>query len=310
MSRIDQALKRREAANRNVSSDAATAAIDTATSLDQYSQEGRHPTSLQTPHRSGSGESTGSGQRASIELRTVTAVSALQDNDELRARLVTGSVSKLSIEQYRRLAAVLHEEQVRRQLKTVMITSAAPHEGKTLTVINLALTLSESYGRRVLVIDADLRWPSAHTFLNVPNTAGLTDALRDAHHGLQITNVSGALSIVTAGHAGATPLAGLTSPRMAEVIEDCATRFDWVLLDTPPVGMLPDAQVLARLVGGVIFVIGAGSTPAATVEQAIAELGDDSIIGTVLNRVEERRIGTADYYNQYYSRYSSSEDPR
>ena len=136
------------------------------------------------------------------------------------------------------------------------------------------------------------------------------EALRDQPHELQITSVSERLSVVTAGRFGATPLAGLTSPRMAEVIEECAVRFDWVLLDTPPVGLLPDAQVLARLVGGVIFVIAAGSTPAATVEQAIAELGDESIIGTVLNRVEERRIGTSDYYNQYYNRYSTSDDPR
>ena len=84
------------------------------------------------------------------------------------------------------------------------------------------------------------------------------------------------------------------------MLEECAARFDWVLIDTPPVGVLPDAQVLARLVGGVILVIGAGSTPAAAVERAVAELGGpDAIIGTVLNRVEERRIPDAGYYGQY-----------
>ena len=304
MSRIDQALKIREAAKHRVASDLGATAIDTAASLDQYSQERGHPTSVQATNWSRSGDRALSEQQPSIDVRTAAVVPATPDSEDLRARLVTGSVSKLSIEQYRRIAAVLHEEQVRRQLKTVMITSAAPHEGKTLTVVNLALTLSESYGRRVLVIDADLRWPSVHTFLNIPNGPGLTEALRGGSHELQITNVSDRLSLVTAGRAGAAPLAGLTSPRMAEVIEECAARFDWVLLDTPPVGMLPDAQVLARLVGGVLFVIAAGSTAAATVEQAIAELGDESIIGTVLNRVEERRIGTADYYNEYYSRYS------
>jgi Mrp family chromosome partitioning ATPase len=70
-------------------------------------------------------------------------------------------------------------------------------------------------------------------------------------------------------------------------------------MDTSPVGLLPDAQVLTRLVGGVVFVIGAGSTPASAVEQAIAEIGSDSIIGLVLNRVEERRIAEAGYYGQY-----------
>ena len=76
---------------------------------------------------------------------------------------------------------------------------------------------------------------------------------------------------------------------MGEVIEECAARFDWVLIDTSPVGVLPDAQVLARLVGGVLLVIGAGSTPAAAVERAVAEFGGpEAIIGTVLNRVEEQ----------------------
>ena len=73
---------------------------------------------------------------------------------------------------------MLHEAQVQKQLKTVMITSALPHEGKTLTVVNLALTLSESYARRVLVIDADLRWPSLHTILDIPNDRGLSEALQ------------------------------------------------------------------------------------------------------------------------------------
>src|SRR5207247_10096404 len=101
---------------------------------------------------------------------------------------------------------------------------------------------------------------------------------------------------------GPTPWACLTVGRMGEVTDECEARFDWVLIDHSRVGMLPDAQVLARLVGAVILVIGAGSTPAAAVERAIAELGGaDSIIGTVLNRVEEGRIPDADYYGQYGS---------
>src|SRR5262249_10168308 len=107
------------------------------------------------------------------------------------------------------------------------------------------------------------------------------------------------LSALTAGHPGPSPLAGLSSGRMGELIEECASNFDWVLIDTPPVGVLPDASVLGRIVGGVIFVIQAGATPAAAVERAIAEIGADSVLGTVLNRVEERRIPTANYYNRY-----------
>ena len=222
------------------------------------------------------------------------------DSTDIQARLVTSGSSSVSLEQYRRLAAVLHEEQVKGSLKTVMVTSALPSEGKTLTIANLALTLSGSYGRRVLVIDADLRAPSLHRLFSVRNTRGLTDALRDGQHGLPVIELSSQLSLLTAGRPGPTPLADLTSERMGEVIRECATSFDWVLIDTPPVGLLPDAQVLARVVGAVIFVIAAGSTPSAAVERAITEIGSDSIIVTVLNRVDDRRIHEASYYDEYY----------
>jgi capsular exopolysaccharide synthesis family protein len=219
---------------------------------------------------------------------------------ELLSRLVTATTSTVSLEQYRRLAAVLHEEQAEDQLVTVMVTSAVPGEGKTLTVVNLALTLSESYARRVLLIDADLRAPAVHTALGIPNEVGLSDALRGTDFELPIRQVTDGLSVITAGRSGLNPLAGLASPRMEEILRDVATRFDWVLIDTSPVGVLPDAQVIARLVGGVILVIGAGSTPAAAVERAVAELGGtDTIIGTVLNRIEERRIPDAGYYGRY-----------
>jgi protein-tyrosine kinase len=231
-------------------------------------------------------------QRAGLRDRAATHVDG-------HARLVTGTSSAVAIEQYRRLAAALHQAQTEQQLKTVMITSAVPDEGKTLTAVNLALTLSESYERRVLVIDADLRQPSLHDALALANSRGLSEALRDGGP-LQFVELSNGLSVLTAGTPDRTPLAGLTSARMVEILEECAARFDWVLIDTPPVGVLPDAQVLGRLVGAVLFVIGAGSTPAAAVERGIAELGGaEAVFGIVLNRVEQRRIPSANYYGHY-----------
>jgi protein-tyrosine kinase len=218
-----------------------------------------------------------------------------------QARLVTEALSSVSVEQYRRLAAALHDAQVEGGLKVVMVTSALPSEGKTLTTVNLALTLSESYTRRVLVIDADLRRPAIHSLLGVANTRGLTEALSADGVELPTVQISEGLQVLTAGRPGVTPLASLSSPRMSTLLEECGRRFDWVLLDTPPVGVLTDAQLLARQAGAVLLVIGAGSTPSAVVERAIAELGQDCIIGTVLNRVEPHAIGEADYYDRYYN---------
>jgi protein-tyrosine kinase len=308
MSRIDEALKIWEVANGAVAPEAYAAKPGHPSPLGQYRREDSLRQAHDETDRYGydepasprSPELVQPFRPAATARRIAMQGAKLPDNADLQSRLVTGTSSTVSLEQYRRLAAVLHEEQVQSKLKTVMLTSALPHEGKTLTVVNLALTLSESYARRVLVIDADLRWPSLHTILDIPNDRGLSEALLEGHDELPFTEVSSRFSAMTAGKPGPTPLAGLASRRMGEVLEECAARFDWVLIDSSPVGVLPDAQVLAGLVGGVILVIGAGSTPAAAVERAVAELGGpDAIFGTILNRVEERRIPEAGYYGQY-----------
>jgi capsular exopolysaccharide synthesis family protein len=211
-------------------------------------------------------------------------------NPALEGKLVVSrDMAPVAIEQYRRLAAVLHELRLQQGLKTVMMSSAVSQEGKTLSVANLALTLSEAYHRRVLLIDADLRRPSIHDVFGVPNGTGLADIARNGGLSAPYLEISTHLSILTAGRAAANPLAMLTSDNVRAAVSAAAERFDWVLIDTPPVGLLPDAQLIARLCDGVLFVIAAGSTPYALVKRSIDELGADRIIGTVLNRVKETR---------------------
>jgi capsular exopolysaccharide synthesis family protein len=300
MSRIDEALKIYEEADGIVASEVAAVQRGSFSPLSQYEREDPDWQAEDEPAAHPSLKPSELFRPVSAARPIATQKIKLPEDANLRARLVTATTSAVSLEQYRKLGALLHEAQTQKQSKTVMITSALPHEGKTLTVVNLAITLSESFARRVLVIDADLRAPSVHTILDIPNDRGLSEALQEGQHELPFTEVSSRLTVLTAGTSGPNPLAGLSSRRMGEVLEECAARFDWVLVDTPPVGVLPDAQVLARLVGEVILVIGAGSTPAAAIERAVAELGGaDAISGTVLNRVDERRIPDADYYGQY-----------
>src|SRR5215211_470254 len=94
--------------------------------------------------------------------------------------VVHPNAEPVAVEQYRRLAAVLHQTQVERGIKVVMVASAKAAEGKTLTAANLALTLSESYGRRVVLIDADLRRPALSRLFQLPNGSGLSENLRAA----------------------------------------------------------------------------------------------------------------------------------
>jgi capsular exopolysaccharide synthesis family protein len=183
----------------------------------------------------------------------------------------------------------------------MMVTSALPKEGKTLTVTNLALTLSDSYGRRVLLIDADLRRPTVHELLHIPNTKGLSEVLQMDLPRLPVVEVTPLLSVLTAGRPEANPMAALTSDRMRLLLEHAAASYDWVLLDAPPVGVMPDAGLLAGITGASLLVVGAGSTPYPLVERAVAELGRERIVGTVLNRIEEQNIPATGYYQHYYA---------
>jgi len=214
--------------------------------------------------------------------------------------VVSERAAPLAVEQYRRLAGTIHEIQVERGLKTLMVTSSLPDEGKTLTVSNLALTLSESYRRRVLLIDADLRRPLLHEVFGVGNEQGLGEVLRSTGVEIPFLPLSEHLTILPAGRAD-QPMEALTSDAMRLLLERCAANFDWVLLDAPPVGIMPDARLLAGLTRAVLFVIGAGTTPHTVVTRALAEFDPDSVIGTVLNRVEENDIPATGYYRDYYA---------
>ena len=178
MSRIDEALRIAEAFRGAVTTAGNVVPSSDAAQLTQYRTEDRDSEGHDEPASAPAGEVLPSSRPIAVDHIAVQTA-ALPDSADLHARLVTSRSSSVALEQYRKLAAVLHEHQSQSQLKTVMITSALPRDGKTLTVVNVALTLSESYARRVLMIDADLRCPSLHTVLDLPNERGLNDALHE-----------------------------------------------------------------------------------------------------------------------------------
>ena len=192
------------------------------------------------------------------------------------------------IEQYRKLAADLHHAWTERGVRVVMVTSAVSGEGKTLTATKLALTFSESYRRRVLLIDSDLRRPSVHTVFNLPNSVGLGDTLKtDDSSRVPIQQMSANLFVLTAGRPDPDPMAALTSDRMTHLLEDARGAFDWVVLDTPPVAVLPDAHLLTARVDLTLLVIAAAKSPHYLLERAVKAIGRDRIAGVVLNRVDK-----------------------
>jgi capsular exopolysaccharide synthesis family protein len=200
------------------------------------------------------------------------------------------------VEQFRRLAAVMQNAQATNGIRIVMMTSATPADGKTSTALNLGLVLSESYHRRVLLIDADLRRPSMGGLLELADVPGLGDALKAPNdQKLSVVQISPNLTLLPGGRPDPDPMRGLTSPRMQKILEDARERFDWVILDSPPTEPTADAQYLADMVDAIVFVIRAGQTQYAQAEKAIAALGRERILGVILNGVDQLP-GEAYYY--------------
>jgi Mrp family chromosome partitioning ATPase len=204
----------------------------------------------------------------------------------LSAQGLTLNTDPLLLERCRRIAGVLHTRQVQRGLKRAAVTSAVYTEGKAHIAVHLALTLARNYGNRVILIDADSRRPFIHEVIGGPNDAGLSEALGDGHREVPIIQVSPYLHVLTVGRPAPTAPPDLLSARMPALIDDCAGRYDWVLLNAPPTSLLPDAQVLVRLTRGIVFVLGA-STSFPIAENAISEIGREFIIGRVLVGFEE-----------------------
>lgn len=217
-------------------------------------------------------------------------------SSQWRERLAAGPDSDVGLtEQFRRLAATLHHAHQTNGLRDVMLTSAAPGDGKTLTAVNLALVLAESYRYRVLLIDADLRRPSIPNVVDLGEGSGLSEALiAPTEQKLALVPITARLTLLPAGRPIANSIEALTSPRMQQILEEAASRFDWIILDAPPVGPATDARLLAQMVGGTLFVIHAGQTQSPDVLKAIDAIGREQILGVVLNGVED--AGAEAYY--------------
>jgi capsular exopolysaccharide synthesis family protein len=173
----------------------------------------------------------------------------------------------------------------------IVLTSASPGDGKTTVACNLSIAMAE-IGRKVLLIDGDLRRPRLHKVFGVANTWGLSDVLwADApletvplSHLVRETEVSG-LSLLPGGSCGVTPSNLFYSPRMSRLLKRLRTEFDMVMVDAPPMIHLADARVLGRLADGVILVVRAGQTTTDSALFASQRFAEDGtrVLGTVLN---------------------------
>ena len=200
--------------------------------------------------------------------------------------LIAGlSPKSLAAEQYRQLRTRLSHAEGATALRTILITSPQKGEGKSVTSANLALTMAQELQRRVVLVEADLRKPSLQQLFGLPAGLGLAEylagacELRDALKFLPQHN----LTVLPAGTMPANPAELLGSTAMRRMLDQLRTRFDRVILDTPPVLPLADVAVLAPIVDGTLLVVRAGVTPKPAIENALRAFDSSRLLGIVLN---------------------------
>jgi capsular exopolysaccharide synthesis family protein len=208
------------------------------------------------------------------------------------------------------LASILYSGENGNRPRVVALTSASPQEGKTTVASNLALAVAE-IGRRVLLIDGDLRKPRLHEIFHVSNEWGLSDLLEGTKppEGLEAMVIGTCyrdLYVLPAGSVASSISNLLHSPRVVELLQRMRQQFDMVIIDTPPMLQMPDARVLGRLADGVILVVRSARTTKETVAAAGQRLAEDGtrVLGTVLNEWDPRNASHTGYGYGYqpYSR--------
>ncbi|WP_062351696.1 CpsD/CapB family tyrosine-protein kinase [Bacillus kwashiorkori] len=202
-------------------------------------------------------------------------------------------------EQYRTVRTNIQFSAVDDSVHTLIVTSTGPGEGKSTTVANLAVVMAQQ-GKKVLLIDSDMRKPTVHYTFQLPNTIGLTNVLTkqisfvDAIRETEILD----LFVLTSGPIPPNPAELLASKSMADLIEMAKEQFDLILFDAPPILAVTDAQILANLCDASLFVLSSGKTDREEAMKAVEMLkaAKGKLLGTVLNGRKEVKSSYYYYY--------------
>ena len=213
-----------------------------------------------------------------------------------------------SAEAFRTLRTNIQFSSLDKELKSIVITSSGSGEGKSTVMSNLAITMAES-GKKVILVDCDLRKPSIHKKMGVTNSVGLTNILVQnvKKEECMVKTTVDNLFIITSGPIPPNPAELLGTQKMRDFIENLKSEFDLVLIDAPPVLAVTDAQILSTIVDGVIFVASYGEAQKNAVvdaKQLIDKVGG-KVLGIVFNKVPEAVSG---YYGKYYKGYYGKEN--
>ena len=201
-------------------------------------------------------------------------------------------------EEFRTLRSRLYQIREKLPLKRLMVTSALPKEGKSFVAANLAQVMVRQHGRRVLVIDADLRSPGMHRHLGASQTPGLSEYLMGEcdEFAIMQRGPMDNLFFVPAGRQATGAPELLANGRLKLFLQRVEPLFDWVILDTPPVIPVADSTLLANFCEGVLMVVRSNSTPSDLARRAREEFQDKLLLGVVLNGIPADQLPKSRYY--------------
>ncbi|MDQ5826958.1 MAG: CpsD/CapB family tyrosine-protein kinase [Chloroflexota bacterium] len=223
-----------------------------------------------------------------------------QGNDSFEDLVTLHDPTGAASEAYRMLRTSLFYAVVDTPPKVIVLTSPSPGEGKSTTTANLGVTLAQ-VGKSVLTLDCDLRRPRLHSMFDVHNETGLADILTGGHKMEEVWRepIPG-LKLICAGPPPPNPAELLSSQRFAEFLSEMRRKFDYVLVDTPPVGRA-DAAVLAASADGVLLILDSQRTRKGSLRQALRGLRGvgANVLGTVMNNFEVSRGGNTPYSYPY-----------
>ncbi len=208
-------------------------------------------------------------------------------------------------EEFRTLRSRLYHAREKMPLKKLLITSALPKEGKSFTASNLAQVLVRQHGRRVLLIDADLRGPRLHMMLGTTSSPGLADYLQGGSDEFSIMQRGPMenLFFIPSGQEISDPAELVANGRLKLLLQRVEALFDWIIIDSPPAVPVSDASVLAKACDGVLMVVRSNATPVDMARRARQEFPDEMLVGVVLNGTS---MDAMPYTRYYYDAYQKS----
>lgn len=303
MSRIHEALKKAEqqrAANQG-SVQSGVAPVPAGGAAVSFLEE---PGVVAPPSAPGNGATASLSGPFSVDVLLARCSQMDWKPDLGTVLFMNGSDHVRGMEEYRTLRSRLYHLREKMPLKTLLIASALPKEGKSFTAVNLAQVMRRQHGRRVLLIDADLRGPRLHLMLGTTQEPGLSDYLQGKSDEFSVIQRGPAdnLFFIPGGTAVEDPADLVSNGRLKVLIQNLNQLFDWIIIDSPPAVAVSDASILAKACDGVLMVVRSNSTPADMARRARQEFTDEALVGVVLNAAGQEEAPYARYYYEAYGK--------